>query len=45
MLMKIVLKHFNKIKEYKNLDYLAFREKLLKVFEKFDMATSYLNVI
>ena len=33
MLIKIVPKHLNEIKEYQNLDYLAFREKLLEVFE------------
>ncbi len=33
MLMKIVPKHLNKIKEYQNLDYLSFREKLLKVLK------------
>ena len=45
MLMKIVPKHLNEIKEYQNLDYLAFREKLLEVFEEPDMATAYLNAI
>ena len=43
MLMMIVPKHLNKIKEY--LDNLAFREKLLEVFEEFDMATAYLNAL
>ena len=43
MLMKIVPKHLNEIKEYQNLDYLAFREKLLEVFEEPDMATAYLG--
>ena len=43
MIMKIVPKHLNEIKEYQNLDYLAFREKLLEVFEEPDMATAYLN--
>ena len=45
MLMKIVPKHFNEIKEYQNLDYLAFREKLLEVFEEPDMTTAYLNTL
>ncbi len=45
MLMKIVPKHLNEIKEYQNLDYLAFREKLLEVFEEPDMATAYLNAL
>ena len=33
MLMKIVPKHLNEIKRYQTLDYLAFREKLVEVFE------------
>ena len=37
MLMKIVPKYYNEIKEYQNLDYLAFREKLLEVFEEPDI--------
>ena len=45
MLMKIVSKYHNEIKEYQNLDYLAFREKLLEVFEEPDMATAYLNAL
>ncbi len=45
MLMKIVPKHLNEIKEYQNLDYLAFREKLLEVFEEPDMATAYLGAL
>ena len=45
MLMKIVQKHLNEIKEYQNLDYLAFRENLLEVFEEPDMATAYLNAL
>ena len=45
MLIKIVPKHLNEIKEYKNLDYHAFREKLLEVFEEPDMATAYLKAI
>ncbi len=45
MLMKIVPKHLNEIKEYQNVDYLAFREKLLEVFEEPDMATAYLGAL
>ena len=45
MLMKIVPKHLNEIKEYQNLDYLAFCNKLLEVFEKPDMATAYLGAL
>ena len=45
MLMKIVPKHLNKINEYQNLDYSAFREKLLEVVEEPDMATAYLNAL
>ena len=41
MLMKIIRKHLNEIKEYQNLDYLEFREKLLEVIEEPDMATAY----
>ena len=41
MLMKIVPKHLNEIKEYKILDYLALREKLFEVFDEPDMATAY----
>lgn len=43
MLMKIVTKHLNEIKKYQNFDYLAFREKLLEMFEEPDMATAYLR--
>ena len=45
MLIKIVPKHLNEIKKYQNLDYLAFRGKLLEVFEKPDMATPYLAAL
>ena len=45
MLMEIVPKHLNEIKEYQNLDYLAFLKKLLEVFEEPDMATAYLNAL
>ena len=45
MMMKIVPKHLNKSKEYQNFDYLEFREKLLEVFEKPDMATAYLGAL
>ena len=43
MLMKIASQHLNEIKQHKHLDYLAFREKLIEVFEKPDLATAYLN--
>ena len=45
MLMKIVPKHFNKIKQSQSLNYLEFREKLVEVFEEPDMATAYLNAL
>ena len=45
MRMKIVPKHLNKIKEYQNLDYLAFQEKLVEVFEEPDMASADLNAL
>ena len=45
MLMKIVLRHLNEIKQYQSLDYLAFREKLVDVFEEPDFATAYLNAL
>ena len=45
MLMKIVPKHLNEIKEYENLDYLAFRNQLLQLFDEPDMATAYLNAL
>ena len=45
MIMKIVPKHLNEIKEYQNLDYLEFREKLLDIFEEPDMATAYLGAL
>ena len=45
MLMKIVPKHSNIIKDYQNLDSLELWEKLLEVFEKPDMATAYLNAL
>ena len=40
MLMKIVPRHLNKIKQYQSLDFLAFREKLVEVFEEPDLATA-----
>ena len=43
MLMKIVPKHLNEIKRYQTLDYFAFREKLVGVFEEPDMATAHLT--
>ena len=45
MMMKIVPKHLNEIKEFQNLDYLMFREKLIEVFKEPDMATAYLNAL
>ena len=45
MMMKIVTKHLNEIKEYQNLNYLEFREKLLEIFEEPDMATAYLGAL
>ncbi len=45
MLIKIVPKHLNEINKYQNLDYLAFREKMLVVFEEHDMVTAYLNAL
>ena len=43
MLMKILPRHINEIKQYQLLNYLAFREKLVEVFEEPDLATAYLN--
>ena len=45
MLMKIVPRHLNEIKQYQSLDYLSFREKLVEVFEEPDLATAYLNAL
>ena len=45
LIMKIVSRHMNEIKEYQSLDNLAFREKLLEVFEEPDFATAYLNAL
>ena len=45
MLMKIVPKHLDEIKEYRTLDYLSFREKLLEVFEEPDLTTTHLNAL
>ena len=45
MLMKIVPRHLNEIKQYHSLDYLSFREKLVEVFEEPDLATAYLNAL
>ena len=45
MLMKIVPRHLNVIKQYQSLDYLGFREKLVQVFEEPDIATGYLNAL
>ena len=45
MLMKIVPKQLNEIKEYQNIDYLAFREQLFKIFEIPDKTTAYLGAL
>ena len=45
MLMKIVPRHLNKIKQYHSLDYLSFWEKVVEVFEVPDLATAYLNAL
>ena len=43
--MKIVPRHLNEIKLYLSMDNLAFREKLVEVFEEPDLATAYLNAL
>ena len=43
MLIIIIPKYLNDIKQYQNLDYVAFRKKLLEVFKEPDMTTAYLN--
>ena len=45
MMMKIVPKHLNEIKQYKDMDYLPFREKLIEVFAEPDLATAYLSAL
>ena len=45
MLMKIVPRHLNELKQYQSLDYLGFRKKLVEVFEEPDLATAYLNAL
>ena len=45
MLMKIVPRHLNEIKQYKDMDYLPFREKLIEVFAEPDLATAYLSAL
>ena len=45
MLIKIVPRYLNKIKQYQSLDYLGFREKLVEVFHEPDRATAYLNAL
>ena len=45
MITKIVPRHLNEIKQYRFLDYLPFREKLIKVFEKPDLGIAYLNAL
>ena len=42
-MMKIAPQHLNEIKQYKHLDYLAFREKLIEIFKEPDLATAHLN--
>ena len=43
MLMKIVPRQLNEIKQYQSLNYLAFREKLVEVYYKPDFSTAYSN--
>ena len=43
MMTKIVPKHLKEIDQYRKLEYLEFREKLIEIFEEPDMATAYLN--
>ena len=45
MLMKIVPRHLNEIKQYQSLGYLELREKLVEVFAEPDMATVYLSAL
>ena len=45
MLMKIVSRHLNVIKQYQFLDYIALREKLVEVFAKLYLFTAYLNAL
>ena len=45
MLITIVPRHLNEIKQYQSLDYLSFREKLVEVFKEPDLATAYLNAL
>ena len=45
MLMKTIPRYLNEIKQYQSLDYLAFREKLVEVFEEPDIAIAYLNAL
>lgn len=45
MLMKIVPRHLNEVKQYQSLDYLAFRNMLIKGFEEPDFAIAYFNAL
>ena len=45
ILMKIVLKHLNKKKQFQTLYYLEFCEKLVTLFEEPDMANVYLYTL
>ena len=45
MLRRIVPKHLIEIKRYQTQDYLAFREKLVEVFEEPAMATAHLSTL
>ena len=45
MLIKIDPRHLNEIKQYQSLDYLSFRVKLVEVFDKPDLATTYMNAL
>ena len=42
---KIVPRHLNEIIQYRSLDYLPFRTKLIEVFKEPDLATTYLNAL
>ena len=45
MLMKRLPKHLNEIKRYQTLDYLAFCEQLVVVFEEPNMATAHFTAL
>ena len=42
MMINIVFRHLNEIKQYQSLNYLGFRKKLVQVFKKPDLATDAL---